>query len=319
MPLYSFVMLTRFCCALVLAAWCGATFCACVSGVTVTPANSSGSSDHATYQRPTDLTGWELQRYDEFLARFDSPCGGGETIATCLEKPGTCRACVAAASFVASSIRAGFVPSQIEARYSARFDPKLVQPIDLQGSPARGPDDAPVTIVVFADFQCPACAAVVEPLHQVFETYTPNVRLVFKDYPIKYHQQAEGAAWAGVAAHKQGKFWALHDLMFANSEKLQPHDIEKYARSLNLDMAKFIKDRDSAETKATVLANYQQGSRLGIKGTPALFINGRSFDIDLFAFSGEDLVTWIETEIELNKGTSDTSKPHASTAVKGEE
>lgn len=319
MPLYSNAMLTRFCCVLVLAGCCGTTFCACASSATVTSANSPG---HSAYQRPTDLTGWELQRYDEYLLRFDSPCGGGETgetIATCLEKTGMCRSCIAAASFVASSIRAGFVPSQIEARYKARFDPEYVQQIDLQGAPVRGPDDASVTIVIFADFQCPACGAIAEPLHKVLETYAPNVRLVFKDYPIKYHQQAEGAAWAGVAAHKQGKFWPLHDLMFANAEKLQPHDIETYARSLNLDMTKFTKDRDSAETKATVLASFQQGSRLGVKGTPALFINGRAFDVDLFSLSGEDLVAWIETEIELKKGTSDTSKSQASTAVKGDE
>lgn len=90
--------------------------------------------------------------------------------------------------------------------------------------------------------------------------------------------------------------------MFANREQLDPPDIERYARSLNLDMQRFVSDWESAATTQRVDADYQEGIRLNVRGTPSFFINGRSFDIELFDFGGEDLLAWIELEIELTTG-----------------
>ncbi len=265
-----------------------------------TPGGSAPGSPPA--ERPADLTGGELRTYDAYLERFPSPCGSEQSLAVCLEKPGLCSSCAPAARFVARSIRAGYVAQEVEARYLGRFDPSFVQVVDIQGAPSFGPANAAVTIVEFADFQCPFCAVSVPVLDALVESYAPHVRVVFRDFPIKYHPHAHSTAQAGVAAHNQGKFWELHHLMFANREQLDRPDVERYARSLNLDMRRFLEDWDSEETAARVKASYDQGVRLQVRGTPAFFINGRSFDLDLFDFGGEDLLSWIELEIELATG-----------------
>ena len=264
-------------------------------------AESGGTSASPADDRPTDLTASELRSYDGYLQRFPSPCGDG-TIAICLDSARACRACPAAAKFVAKSVRSGFVSAEVEERYLARFDPTRVRAIDIKGSPVMGSADASVTIVEFADFQCPYCAATVPLIDDIVKSYAPHVRVVFKDFPIKYHTFAHSTAQAGVAAQNQGKFWELHHMMFGNRERLDRPDIEGYARSLNLDMKRFVKDWDAKETAARVNADYQQGESLNVRGTPAFFINGREFDFELFDFGGEDLLSWIELEIELTTG-----------------
>ncbi|HOD25083.1 MAG TPA: thioredoxin domain-containing protein [Polyangiaceae bacterium] len=266
------------------------------------PSATTPSSSTPATERPSDLTSDELRSYDAYLERFRSPCDNNQSLASCLSSARSCSSCRAAAQFVARSIRSGYTAKQVQARYQARFDPALVQIIDVRGAPSLGPDDAPVTIVEFADFQCPFCAVSAPLLDALVELYTPHLRLVFKDFPIKYHPNALSTAQAGVAAHNQGKFWQLHHLMFANREQLDPPDIERYARSLNLDMQRFVSDWESAATTQRVDADYQEGIRLNVRGTPSFFINGRSFDIELFDFGGEDLLAWIELEIELTTG-----------------
>ncbi len=256
-------------------------------------------------QRPADLTTSEVRSYHGYLERFTSPCGGNDTIATCLQNPGPCKACALAAKFVAHSIRAGFVAAEIEARYLARFDQSRVQAIDLRHTPILGPEDAAVTIVEFADFQCPYCGASVPLLDGLVENYAPHVRVAFKHFPIKHHPFAESSARAAVAAQKQDKFWELHHIMFGNADRLDRTDIETYARSLNLDMDRFSADWDSPQIAALVKADYNQGDDLGVRATPWIFINGRHFDFDLFHFGGEDLLSWIELEIH-----STTGKPY---------
>lgn len=276
---------------------------ACACGASPSPSTPHSSEPpQPSYARPTDLTGAEQRSYDGYLNRFPSPCGGDGTIATCLENSRSCRACPAAATFVAKSIRAGFVAAEVEARYLARFDPGAVHVIDIQGAPVKGPADAAVTIIEFADFQCPFCSVAVQMLDSLVESYAPHVRVVFKDFPIKYHPHAQSTSQAGVAAHNQGKFWELHHMMFANRDRLDRPDVERYARSLNLDMKRFMEDWNDERTVARVQDSYEQGVQLGVKGTPSFYINGRAFEIDLFDFGGEDLLSWIELEIELATG-----------------
>jgi protein-disulfide isomerase len=260
------------------------------------PGVVSGSS------RPADLTARELRDYQEQLAQLPSPCDKRTLLEACVESPGACKVCSAAARFVAHSIRSGFVPGEVEARYLARFDPDLVQVIDVEGAPSMGPSNAAVTVVEFADFQCPYCSALVPVLDGFVETYAPHVRVVFLDFPLIHHPQARHAAWAGLAAHQQGKFWELHHMMFAHADRLEKVDIDRYARTLNLDMGRFREDWDASATKIRVQANYDLGVRLGIRGVPALFVNGRVFEAGLFDLGSDDLEQWIELEIEVATG-----------------
>ena len=99
--------------------------------------------------------------------------------------------------------------------------------------------------------------------------------MVWKNFPLSFHQNAMPAAQAAMAADAQGKFWPMHDKLFANNTALERKDLEKYAQELGLDMNKFKADLDSGKYKAAVDAETKEGSTLGVTGTPAVFINGR--------------------------------------------
>jgi len=141
--------------------------------------------------------------------------------------------------------------------------------------PAKGPASAPVTIVEFSDFQCPFCSQLIPTLEQVKAKYGDKVRIVFRMYPLPFHQNAAKAAEAALCANEQGKFWELHDVMFKNQNALGVEDLKKSAASLGLNSDEFGKCLDSGKTAATVQSDMKDGSTAGVSGTPAMFINGR--------------------------------------------
>lgn len=151
----------------------------------------------------------------------------------------------------------------------------ISEKIDVKKSPFLGPANAAVSIVVFDDFECPYCAKAVPLLKQVQGAYPKQAKLVFKNFPLKMHRNAEAAAIAGLAADRQGKFWPLHDLLFANYNKLNPQKIVDLAKQAGLDMAQFEKDRRDPKLKQQVQDEIREGQRIGVRGTPTLFINGR--------------------------------------------
>jgi len=266
--------------------------------------------------RVDDLTSAERADLDRYLHVFPSPCKDITVpLGECIDRNLACKACRPAAEFVADAIRSGRSRDQIKAAYLARFDPGLVRSIDTTGAPFVGPANAPVTIVEFADFQCPSCALSVDILDRLVSGYTPHVRLCFKHYPLQYHTQADYASRAAVAAMRQNKFWELHHLMFRNRTALQPEDIDRYAASLNLDMARFKTDVLSPEVKQYVDRDRSQGDELHLRGTPSVFINGREFSFELFDFGGDDLLDWIELEIELATGRKPPRPPAPSNST----
>jgi protein-disulfide isomerase len=140
----------------------------------------------------------------------------------------------------------------------------------------RGPAQAPVTIVEFSDFQCPFCGRLEPVLQRVLANYPTQVRLVYRNYPLpELHPQAERAAEAGFCARDQGKFWEMHDLLFAEQQSLGDADLKDKARRLGLDEEKFAQCLDTGQTRSTVEVDVKDGDALGIQGTPANFINGR--------------------------------------------
>ncbi|MCL4382497.1 MAG: DsbA family protein [Patescibacteria group bacterium] len=143
-------------------------------------------------------------------------------------------------------------------------------------SPAKGSSQAKVTIVEFSDFQCPYCGKVQETLKKIFETYPNKVKLVFRNYPLPFHENAEPAAQASLCANEQGKFWEFHDKLFANQEKLTVTDLKQYAANLGVDANKFNSCLDSGKYKETVQKDIKDGGAVGVSGTPAIFINGRA-------------------------------------------
>jgi protein-disulfide isomerase len=141
--------------------------------------------------------------------------------------------------------------------------------------PARGPEKAPVTIVEFADFQCPYCAKILPALEQVRSQYGDKVRLVYRQFPLTIHDNAERAAQASLCADEQGKFWELHDGMFANQRALDAEQLKATAAGLGLDAQAFNECLDSGRYADEVAADTAAGVAAGVSGTPALFVNGR--------------------------------------------
>ncbi|HET6147618.1 MAG TPA: thioredoxin domain-containing protein [Polyangia bacterium] len=152
---------------------------------------------------------------------------------------------------------------------------QTVYKVEAGDSQAKGPKNAPITMVIFSDFQCPFCARVEPTLTQIEKEYGGKVRQVWKNYPLPFHNNAEPAAEAAMAAGAQGKFWEMHDKLFANNTALDRPNLEKYAQELGLNMAKFKADLDSSKYKSVIEAETKEGQAVGVNGTPAVFINGR--------------------------------------------
>ncbi len=155
------------------------------------------------------------------------------------------------------------------------------EPIDMaklvDDDPVEGSADAPVTIVEFSDFQCPFCEKFYsDTLGQVRKDYidTGKVKLVYRDFPLSFHPEAEKAAEAAECADDQGKFWEMHDKIFENQETMGVASYKQWAPTLGLNSATFNKCLDSGEKAAEVQADFSAGQSAGVSGTPTFFING---------------------------------------------
>jgi protein-disulfide isomerase len=151
----------------------------------------------------------------------------------------------------------------------------FVEKIDIGFSPVKGRPDAPVTVTVFSDFQCPYCARLVPVLERLIAQYPGKVKLVFKNFPIRSHAFSIKAAEAALAAHQQGKFWAFHDLLFKNYNRLNDAKIAEIASHLGLNDSQFQRGRNDPATLAQINADASLGRSIGVHGTPTVFVNGR--------------------------------------------
>lgn len=159
----------------------------------------------------------------------------------------------------------------------AADDPKVYD-VPVGKSPVLGPATAKVTIVEFADFQCPFCKRVDPTLAQLRETYGDKIRIVWKNLPLSFHKNAAPAAELAMEARAQKGdkgFWAAHDLLFKNQTELGQRDLEAYAAQLGLDVSKARRAILNETHKAEIAEDERLASELDAKGTPHFFVNGR--------------------------------------------
>lgn len=244
-----------------------------------------------------DLTPREKAEWSAHVSELRAPCESVPvSVAECIQKNRACAACLPAAEYLLARVKHGMSRSQVTQAYEARFGADKAKEIDLTGSPSRGPSDSKLVIVEWADFECPACRAVTPSVDDALAK-NPDVRFVFKNFPLPIHPNAESAARAAVAADLQGKFWEMHHELFASEQPLTKERLTELARKIGLDLVRFEKDMRSEAVADAVRRDRKQGEQVDLKGTPTIFINGRLFDYatDMPRELGE----WLELERKL--------------------
>jgi protein-disulfide isomerase len=154
-------------------------------------------------------------------------------------------------------------------------DPALSYAVPVQGRPVRGPENALVTIVMFADFQCPFSKRSLKTLEDVQKAKPRDVRIVFRHHPLAFHPQARSAAKATIAAGNQGKFWEMHDLVFEHQRELDDASWRRFAKKLKLKVDRFERDMKSEASERVIAEDEEVARRFGSNATPAFFVNGR--------------------------------------------
>lgn len=166
-------------------------------------------------------------------------------------------------------------PVQAAPQGRPAIDFNKIYNLPVAHSPVKGNKNAPVTIIEFSDFQCPYCSQLQATLNDVLQAYPKEVKLVFKHYPLSFHQQAMNAAKASEAAREQGKFWEMHDLIFQNFNKLNEQLLKELAQQLGLNMEKFSSDFSSSKYDQQIQQDMMLARNSDVTGTPTLFINGK--------------------------------------------
>ena len=153
--------------------------------------------------------------------------------------------------------------------------------IDIGSSPVDGKKDAPITIVDFADLQCPYCARFYPPLKEILKTYPDQVKLVLKNFPLSFHPNARPAAKLAFAANEQGKYYEMVELLLQNGANVSDDKVKEYAKTLNLDYTKLMSDvkTKDADYEKRIVEDLDLGQKVDVQGTPSFFINGKKTQV----------------------------------------
>ena len=233
------------------------------------------------------LTAVQKKAVMKVLREQDCSCLCGMKAAECANEDPDCSYSKKLAAIAIQGVKDGKTLLEISKQMDASpkaHRPKLLEDpvtIPVAGSPMRGPADARITLVEFSDFECPYCSIAVKKIAAIMATYSKDVKLVYKQYPLSMHPHAQIAAQAALAANAQGKFWEMHDVLFANSRILSRDHILAWAEKLGLDMDKFKADLDSPKVKQVIDQDMKDGDAAGVYGTPAIFIDGKLYNGEL--------------------------------------
>jgi protein-disulfide isomerase len=238
------------------------------------------------------LTEPQRETFFQVINLEASACGAAHSLVVSLREDDSCRDSMHVAQFIADRIGAGAHAGDIKLELDMLVAALQERVVPIEGRPVYGNERAPVTLVVFADFQCPVCKAEAPELRAAVDSHRGQAKLVFKHFPLTHaHAFAEPAAHAAEAAHLQGKFWEMHDKMFEHQNALEPADLERYATEIGLDVAKWKADMASDAVKQKVARDQTDGIKLELEGTPTVYVNGRERVSFLW---GGDLEKWID-------------------------
>jgi protein-disulfide isomerase len=238
-----------------------------------------------------DLTGLSAEQKAtavKILAARDCGCTCGMKVTECRVKDPNCAYSKGVASTLVAALKAGKTEAEAIAAADASQwahvparDTRIlgdVVKIPTDGAPVIGPANARVKLVEFSDFQCPFCILAKPQIDLALKAYPDDVSLTFKQFPLDTHSQAAVAAVAALAAQKQGKFWPMHDALFAQKGDLSQKAIMEIAGKIGLSLMTFNADLQSPELKKAMNRDEQDGLNAGVEGTPTLFMNGRRYN-----------------------------------------
>jgi len=244
------------------------------------------------------LDGKQQTLFYKLVQAYPSPCGKAHSLRTSVTEDKTCKRAPFAARYIISLISDEAPESELRKVWDAKYKdvPAETKTFALDGVPHSGPIDAPIQIVEFFDYGCPACKDAKPILDEVVARNPSTVVVFYKQFPLTdKHPNAMSAAKAALAAHAQGKFKQMHDKLFETQPEHDRAAVMAIAESLGLDMAKFQADYDAAEAK--VRADMKEGDAAGVDGTPTLFFEGREYagpwHPDYFGY-------WIAEELAVN-------------------
>ncbi len=226
----------------------------------------------------TGLNAAALANLDLLLGEGPCPCdrSARTNMKQCVQAQ-SCPAATDLARFAIAKLKAGMGMEEVrEALIKKYMDDHITFEFDLRGTPAKGAKKPKVVIVEFADFECPHCAAMRSVLTDVVKAFPKQVSLHFKQFPLQHHEYSLVAARASLAAHKQGRFWQMHDMIFANQGSLEDDSFKNFAAELGLNLKQFETDLKSDEVGQRIQNDLKEGQE-GVHSTPTLFINGKYY------------------------------------------
>jgi protein-disulfide isomerase len=237
------------------------------------------------------------ETFYKLVNSLTSPCGKAHSLRTSVTSDISCKRAPFAARYVASLLEDGANADEAKGEYANKYKPSKVSSFKTDGVPFAGTAGAPIQIVEFFDYGCPACLGFKPKLEEVIKTQQPNVVVYYKQYPLTHaHPDSMSAAQAALAAHAQGKFSAMHEILFTRSPKHRKEDVLGYAKEIGLDVKRFEADYAAAEAK--VKADQAEGDAAGVDSTPSIFFNGKKYEAPPFP---RYFALWIEEELAVNK------------------
>jgi thiol-disulfide isomerase/thioredoxin len=238
------------------------------------------------------LTPREENDLATILTRLDAPCASeAVSIAQCLAEHRACPDCDRAARYLANGVHQGWPAEYARMAFRGRFDPKETKDLPVDGSPAKGPAGAAVTIVEFGSYVCPHCAAEAPKLDALQKAHPKDIRLVFKPAWSPQNVGQYRATRAALAAAAQGKFWEMHALLFANQPNFDADAIDGYAKSIGLDTNKLHAGMASPAVAEQMKKDLAAAAGAKVDSLPSIWINGHPY------FSFEDLEARVAFEL----------------------
>jgi predicted DsbA family dithiol-disulfide isomerase len=231
-------------------------------------------------------------RVAQLAGKLPSPCGKAESLERSLGDAG-CKAGPFARRFLEYLVGLGASDEEVEELYRNRFGPREARSFNLRETPFSGTANAPVAIVEFYDYQCPHCREAAPVLEQVVAAHPRDVTLYYKQYPLR--KESMDMARGALAAHRQGKFHAVHAKLFDAHGR---EDVLRIAEGAGLDMAQFRKDLDDPGLTAKINADKDEAQKAKLQGTPTIFVNDRMY---MDGFTVERFGDWIEEELAVNR------------------